>query len=199
MTDLVGLGGTADNPAFAIDNRGQAIGWSYLSGDLTKHGFLWNENVGMTDLGTLPGDFSSAAWSIDNKGRVVGTSCDASGNCRAFLWQHGVIVFGPQLSHPRRLPLVFGGGERDRFQEERLPVQPSMRAQVNSMLSWRPRKSANLAPNVTHSPRRVPTWQGRSLCCRTPAGSLRTDKAAAWSWTDEAAVSILRKWQSPTL
>ena len=92
VTDLVGLGGTADSTAFAINNRGQAIGWSYLSGDLTKHGFLWNKDVGMTDLGTLSGDFSSAAWSIDNKGRVVGTSCDASGNCRAFLWQHGVMT-----------------------------------------------------------------------------------------------------------
>ena len=80
MTDLVGLGGTADSTAFAINNRGQAIGWSYLSGDLTKHGFLWNKDVGMTDLGTLSGDF------------VVGTSCDASGNCRAFLWQHGVMT-----------------------------------------------------------------------------------------------------------
>jgi len=46
----------------------------------------------MTDLGTLPGDVFSVAFSINNGGQIVGQSCDASGNCRAFLWQNGVMT-----------------------------------------------------------------------------------------------------------
>ncbi|MFI5113542.1 MAG: hypothetical protein ACHP7J_00255 [Terriglobales bacterium] len=91
VTDLGSLGGKYSD-AFSINNQGQAFGQSNLPGDLTFHAFLWQKHVGMTDLSTLPGDFSSIAWSIDNKGRVVGTSCDASGNCRAFLWQHGTMT-----------------------------------------------------------------------------------------------------------
>lgn len=91
VTDLGSLGGTYSD-AFSINNRGQVIGRSNLSGDLTHHAYLWRKHLGMADLGTLPGDFSSVPWGIDNKGRVVGTSCDASGNCRAFLWQSGVMT-----------------------------------------------------------------------------------------------------------
>jgi probable HAF family extracellular repeat protein len=46
----------------------------------------------MTDLDTLAGDsFSDAHWINDN-GQVVGLSCDTNGNCRAFLWQNGVMT-----------------------------------------------------------------------------------------------------------
>ena len=91
VTDLGNLGGTI-SVANNINNRGQVFGDSYLPGDLTNHAFLWQKDMGMKDLGTLPEDFSSVAWGIDNKGRVVGTSCDESGNCRAFLWQNGVMT-----------------------------------------------------------------------------------------------------------
>jgi probable HAF family extracellular repeat protein len=46
----------------------------------------------MIDLGTLPGDYSSTAQSINDLGQVVGQSCDVNGNCRAFLWQDGVMT-----------------------------------------------------------------------------------------------------------
>jgi probable HAF family extracellular repeat protein len=46
----------------------------------------------MTDLDTLPGDVFSVAFSINNKSQVVGESCDANFNCRAFLWQNGLMV-----------------------------------------------------------------------------------------------------------
>jgi probable HAF family extracellular repeat protein len=91
VTDLGSLGGTFST-ASGINNQGEAVGASNVSGDVTGHGFLWRKNMGMIDLGTLPGDFSSSAWGIDNKARVVGSSCDASNNCRAFLWQDGVMT-----------------------------------------------------------------------------------------------------------
>jgi probable HAF family extracellular repeat protein len=46
----------------------------------------------MIDLGTLPGDNLSLAFGINNRNQVVGQSCDPSGNCRAVLWQNGVMT-----------------------------------------------------------------------------------------------------------
>jgi probable HAF family extracellular repeat protein len=91
VRDLGGLGGTYSF-ANGINNQGQVFGGSYLTNNTTNHAFLWEKHRGMKDLGTVPGDFSSIAWGMDNKGRVVGNSCDESGNCRAFLWQDGVMT-----------------------------------------------------------------------------------------------------------
>ena len=90
-TDLGNLGGTFNNVAYAINNRGQVVGASDLVGDNTGHAFLWQNGV-MTDLGTLAGDFSSAAFAINDSSQVVGQSCDVNFNCRAFLWQNGVMT-----------------------------------------------------------------------------------------------------------
>jgi probable HAF family extracellular repeat protein len=48
----------------------------------------------MQDIGTLPGDSESLAFGTNDKGQVVGGSCvDITlSNCRAFLWQNGVMV-----------------------------------------------------------------------------------------------------------
>jgi probable HAF family extracellular repeat protein len=91
LTYLGNLGGTSTG-ATDINNRGQVVGASDLPGDTTAHAFLWTKSTGMQDLGTLPGDSSSLARGINNKGQVVGQSCDAGGNCRAFLWQNGVMT-----------------------------------------------------------------------------------------------------------
>jgi probable HAF family extracellular repeat protein len=90
--DLGNLGGTTNNVALGINNRGEVIGASDLAGDLTGHAFYWTKNVGMKDLGTLPGDFSSFALGINNRGQVVGASCDQAGNCRAFFWQEDMMT-----------------------------------------------------------------------------------------------------------
>ena len=92
VTDLGNLGGVMNNVANAINDGGQVVGGSDLPGDTTGHAFLWTKHNGMQDLGTLPGDFSSFAIGINNEGQVVGQSCDHSGNCRAFLWQNGVMT-----------------------------------------------------------------------------------------------------------
>jgi probable HAF family extracellular repeat protein len=94
--DLGNLGGTTGkalgNIAFAINNRGQAVGTSDLAGDTTSHAFLWTQATGMQDLGTLPGDVASLAPGINDQGVVVGLSLSSSFSPRAFVWQKGVMT-----------------------------------------------------------------------------------------------------------
>lgn len=99
VTDLGNLGGAVNNVAYAINESGQIVGASDLSGDNTGHAFLWRKGV-MTDLGTLAGDFSSAALANNSNGQVVGLSCDQNGNCRAFLWQSGIMTDLNALTPP---------------------------------------------------------------------------------------------------
>jgi probable HAF family extracellular repeat protein len=69
----------------------------------------------MTDLGTLPGDVSSVANDINAQGQVVGVSCDADRNCRAWLWDDGVMMDLNTLIPPDSpLYLTWGGGINDR-------------------------------------------------------------------------------------
>jgi len=104
--NLGSLGGTYDNLATAINDRGQVVGWSDLPHDSfdpqtgnftgTTHSFLWQDGI-MTDLGTLPGDgcpamCSAYAYGINNAGQVVGESCDENNTCDAFLSQNGTMT-----------------------------------------------------------------------------------------------------------
>ena len=52
MTDLGTLGGTFGF-AQGLNNRGQVVGFSDLSGDLANHAFLWDRGV-LTDLAAAP-------------------------------------------------------------------------------------------------------------------------------------------------
>jgi probable HAF family extracellular repeat protein len=111
--DLGGLGGKTNNVAQAINNAGQIVGLSDLSGDTKTHAALWQRGAKPTDLGTLPGDVFSLANDINAKGQVVGASCDANFNCRAWLWDNGVMI---DLNSLVRSPLylTWGGGINDR-------------------------------------------------------------------------------------
>jgi len=84
------LGGNV-NVALDVNDLGQVIGNSNLSGNSVTHAFLWQKGT-LKDLGTLPGDEDSFAGGINDEGQIVGESCDASGNCRGFLWQNGAIT-----------------------------------------------------------------------------------------------------------
>ena len=94
---LRGLGGQMNNAAIVINNAGQIAGISDVPGDdkpgaiPATRAVLW-QNGAITNLGTLPGDYLSLAQDINAKGQVVGLSCDVNFSCRAFLWDHGVMM-----------------------------------------------------------------------------------------------------------
>jgi probable HAF family extracellular repeat protein len=95
VIDIGNLGGTTWNTPMAINERGDVVGFAGQSGDDPDNpalrAFLWTRSGGIQNLGTLPGDVYSEAHGINERRQVVGVSCDASGNCRAFLWQNGVM------------------------------------------------------------------------------------------------------------
>ena len=111
--NLGGLGGVMNNAAFAINNSDQIAGISDPPGDATTYGFLWQKGV-MTPLYPLQGDVSSVANDINAQGQVVGVSCDANFNCRAVLWDHGVVTDLNSLVPTGSLQLTYGGGINDR-------------------------------------------------------------------------------------
>jgi probable HAF family extracellular repeat protein len=104
--DLGNLGGTANNVPFAINNRGQIVGYAHIAGNATSHAFLWQNGV-MSDLGTLPGDVFSIANGINDKGQIVGESCPESGSCRGFIWQSGSMTDLNLLVPPKSKLYVF--------------------------------------------------------------------------------------------
>ena len=91
MLDLGTLGGTAGWP-FSLNQRGQVVGQSNLSGDMANHPFLWDKKNGMIDLGTLGGTNGRAIW-LNDAGEVVGVSNLPGDTGRhAFLWKNGVMT-----------------------------------------------------------------------------------------------------------
>ena len=104
VINLGSLGGVSGNSA-GINDLGEVVGESDLTGDQTNHAFLWKNGV-MHDLGTLAGDDSSYANAMNNLGQVVGQSCDINFNCRGFLWQNGKMVDLSTLL-PANSPLSF--------------------------------------------------------------------------------------------
>jgi probable HAF family extracellular repeat protein len=110
---LPGLGDVMNNYPIVINNAGQIAGISDPPGDQTTHAVLW-QNGAMTNLGALPGDVTSVANDINAQGQV-GVSCDANFNCRAFLWDHGVMMDLNSLIPPDSpLYLYYGVGINDR-------------------------------------------------------------------------------------
>jgi probable HAF family extracellular repeat protein len=92
--DLGDLGGDAWNTPTAINQNGDITGFAGSPNDPEGNflrAFIWTKNGGMQSLGVLPGDVSSQANGINERQQIVGSSCDATGSCRAFLWENGVM------------------------------------------------------------------------------------------------------------
>jgi probable HAF family extracellular repeat protein len=96
VTNIGDLGGTSWNTPMAINEQGDVVGFAGQPGDDPDnpqlHAFLWTRHGGIQDLGALPGDVYSEAHGINERRQIVGISCDAAGNCRAFLWQNGAMT-----------------------------------------------------------------------------------------------------------
>ena len=91
------LGGVAWNTPMAINERGDVVGFSNVSkadgATFNAQAFRWTRGRGIENLGALPGDSLSQALGINDKGRTGGISCTAGfGSCRAFLYDHGVMM-----------------------------------------------------------------------------------------------------------
>ncbi len=111
-TDLGSLGGTTANLATAVNDDGQVVGQSALSGNTTYHAFYYDGS--MSDMGVLPGDALSEALGLNRRGEAVGYSCDSSGNCRGFVWQDGMMSDLNQLVPSSGLTVVYAGDVNDR-------------------------------------------------------------------------------------
>jgi probable HAF family extracellular repeat protein len=91
------LGGVAWNTPMAINEHGDVVGFSNVSAtdgaSFNAQAFRWTRGRGLENLGALPGDSLSQALGINDKGQIVGLSCTAGfGSCRAFLYDHGVMM-----------------------------------------------------------------------------------------------------------
>lgn len=105
VTDLGNLGADTWNTPTAITERGDVIVGFANSPDADPNvprfrAWLWTERedlctkrpgTDMCDLGTLDAGGTAEAWGVNERGQVVGTSCPPSGDCKAFLWEHGVM------------------------------------------------------------------------------------------------------------
>jgi probable HAF family extracellular repeat protein len=100
MQDLGTLGGTTA-AVNALNDRGEVVGQSNLTGDATFHPFLW-DGRSLSDLGTFGGDLGSANW-INDTGQVIGWA-DTTTHLtpplgepgdqlyQAFLWDNGTMT-----------------------------------------------------------------------------------------------------------
>ncbi len=95
VTDIGNLGAQWWNTPTAINQRGDVVGFAgdpaFPEGDIL-HGFIWTRSGGIRPLGALPGHIHSEAYGINERRQVVGVSCDADFvDCRAFIWENGVM------------------------------------------------------------------------------------------------------------
>jgi len=89
-----GDGRFAGHHACNLNDRGQVVGHSDLSGDAGFHGFVWSLGDPMlTPLNPLPGDSYSLANNINDGGDVVGGSINEDfSSFRAVLWRKGQMA-----------------------------------------------------------------------------------------------------------
>ena len=84
MGDLGTFAGGSFSSAIGIDERGQVAGVSNdVGGFSDPQAALWSNGT-ITDLGPP----ESIARAINKRGQIAGEARSASGDFRAFLWQH---------------------------------------------------------------------------------------------------------------
>jgi probable HAF family extracellular repeat protein len=104
VIDLGDLGAPWWNTPTAINHHGDIVGFAgdpaFPDGDIL-HAFIWTKRDGIRPLGALPGHVHSEAYGINARRQVVGLSCDANFvDCRAFIWEDGVMTDLNALKQP---------------------------------------------------------------------------------------------------
>ena len=90
LGNFTGLGGT-HTEALALNNAGQAVGYSYLPNNSSYRAFLFS-NGSFSDLGTFGGTYSYAA-DINDDGQITGWAYTAGNSFQhAFLYSNGVMT-----------------------------------------------------------------------------------------------------------
>lgn len=95
VIDIGNLGAEIWVTPMSINQRGDVVGFAAtqpgdVDGDFLR-AFLWTRKSGISNLGTLPGHVFSQANAVNERGQVVGISCPEDFDCRAFLWENGVM------------------------------------------------------------------------------------------------------------
>ena len=109
IKDLGVLPGDYMSFAYAINNNGEIVGYSYSS-SINRSAFLYSNGI-MTDLGTI-GGHSSFAYAINDNSQIVGVSWNENDIERAFLYQNGEMIDLGSLdgiSHSRGLGINNAG------------------------------------------------------------------------------------------
>src|SRR4030095_11057335 len=97
VVDIGNLGVELWNTPMAINQRGAIVAFFGTEPtDLDENylrGFFWSKEEGIREVAPLPlpGHISSQANGINERGQVVGFSCTLAADCRAFLWENGVL------------------------------------------------------------------------------------------------------------
>jgi len=92
VQELPTFGGDPDGAALAINDIGQAVGFSGSCINEFHHAVLW-QNGRATDLGNFGGTMSNIAFDINNQGQAVGLSgLPGDTTVHAFLWQNGAMT-----------------------------------------------------------------------------------------------------------
>jgi probable HAF family extracellular repeat protein len=86
MSDLGGFGGTIGN-VFDVNNRGQVVGYSFLPGDQSWRGFLWDR--GVLKPATLGGHGSYLGWLTEAGDAAGGSFLPDEQTIHTTLWTHG--------------------------------------------------------------------------------------------------------------
>ena len=138
MIDLGTLGGTFGEVS-SINNQGQIVGQSNVTGDYGPHPFLWQKGV-MTDLGdlvTIPGEAGPAGadW-VNDFGEVVGVSINNDYAFHAFLWRQGTMTDLGTLGGTSVAYGINAGGQVEHCDAggERVPLRAMSRT---TRRSWR--------------------------------------------------------------
>jgi len=91
LQSLGTLPGGQNSVAFAVNNRGQIVGYSNTAPPSSAPHAVKFGDAGPVDLGTLEGGTFSYALGINNRGQIVGNSGTSSGRAHAFLLTGGVM------------------------------------------------------------------------------------------------------------